>query len=82
MLDISADLVVLVLNTLYFYAEYNMEDEVTVEDQLSWLYTVLRDAPKDRKFIITMHIPPGIMLEKPFWNPSLESLFIYTIGEF
>ena len=32
MLDISANLAVIALNTLYFYADYSMQDEVTVQD--------------------------------------------------
>jgi len=53
-----------------------------VQDQLAWLYTVLQDAPEGKMFILSMHIPPGIMLKEPFWNRSLEPIFLYTLSQF
>lgn len=81
--DTTEKLSVLSLNTIYYH-RVNMQDLQTGEEQLKWLEDQLAQAPAGHKFILMMHIFPGLFyLDKmeSFWKSADLLTFSRILSE-
>lgn len=67
--DYSANLTFVSVNTLYFSVKNEQFNSTVSNEQLDWLESLLRDSDQNRRFVINMHVFPGM------YNPGSRQQF-------
>lgn len=84
--DFSDQLSLLSFNSIFMNYRDETHDSEEETSQLEWLERQLSDEnTPDRKFIIQMHIPPGMWYfqrEEQFWKSQLQERFLGIISRY
>ncbi|TNV78753.1 hypothetical protein FGO68_gene3108 [Halteria grandinella] len=81
--DLTTNLGLIVLNTIHFSVRNNA-DLSTATTQLSWLSDILTNAPANKKYLISMHIPPSMFFFQSledFWRQTYKDIFSQIITD-
>jgi len=84
--DVTSQISVLALNTLYWNEQDDLMDEgTTPHDQLNWFESQLANAEEGRKFIPVFHIYPGAKHTKHYkieLKPEYNEKYIRILNKY
>lgn len=76
--EYSEDLTFMVINSLYFSVKNAQYNSTVSLEQLDWIENTLKNAPTNKKFILNMHVFPGMYNpgeRQQFWVDSFNNRF-------
>lgn len=76
--EYNANLTFIAINSLYFSVKNQQYNSTVSNEQLDWIEATLRDASNSTKFIMNMHIFPGMYnpgIYQQFWTDEFTNRF-------